>query len=266
MARHIASHRVTVTERDTVPRASRHMRPSLEGAVYVTRDAGEGREGRKTPHQPLARVYSRDRQIINAAVAVRLTRQGRHSTSTTDRQPCQCWRACQPPSKALAITACADTVQTRESAPRDNAAFMGVSGIRPHDGKSREGVFARDVAASFTVYLLEEREGQAIGATEALSNGIARMFEIQPEKDRGGVGVAGRSVARPIIDVNPVFRGLFRRKTGLPKSARLSPRKSRSAKTQPCPSIASRVMSATRGAVQSQNAPAASAESWGMSP
>jgi hypothetical protein len=34
----MTSHPVTVTERDTVPRASRHIRPSLEGGVHVTRD------------------------------------------------------------------------------------------------------------------------------------------------------------------------------------------------------------------------------------
>ena len=43
MDRHIASHPVTVTEGDTVTRASRHIGPPLEGAVYVTLDQPERR-------------------------------------------------------------------------------------------------------------------------------------------------------------------------------------------------------------------------------
>ena len=38
MARHLVSHPVTVTERDTVLRASRHIRPPIRGGVNVTRD------------------------------------------------------------------------------------------------------------------------------------------------------------------------------------------------------------------------------------
>ena len=38
MARHIVSHAVTVTERDNVLRASRHIRPPIRGGVHVTRD------------------------------------------------------------------------------------------------------------------------------------------------------------------------------------------------------------------------------------
>jgi hypothetical protein len=136
-----------------------------------------------------------------------------------------------------------------------------------HSVHRSEGTSARALSAILTLVERKGREGQALGATEALSNGNARMFDIQPEVRGGGWGVAGRSVAHPILDVNPLFRGLFRRNPSLPKSARLSPRKSRSAKTQPWLSIASRVMSATREAVRSQNAPATVSESWrGMLP
>jgi len=44
MARHVASHLVTVPECDTVLRASRHIRPPIRGGVYVTRDL-EARKG-----------------------------------------------------------------------------------------------------------------------------------------------------------------------------------------------------------------------------
>jgi hypothetical protein len=42
VARHIVSHAVTVTERDTVLRASRHIRPPRGGGAHVTRDQIEG--------------------------------------------------------------------------------------------------------------------------------------------------------------------------------------------------------------------------------
>jgi hypothetical protein len=52
VARHIASHPVTVTERDTVPRASRHIRPPIRGGGNVTRDrkCGEGRISARHRH------------------------------------------------------------------------------------------------------------------------------------------------------------------------------------------------------------------------
>jgi hypothetical protein len=51
----------------------------------------------------------------------------------------------------------ADTVQTHVDVMRRNADLCCISRTRPHDGKSREGVFARNLAATFTAYLLEER-------------------------------------------------------------------------------------------------------------
>jgi hypothetical protein len=51
MARHIASHRVTVTSCDTVLRASRHIRPPIRGGGNVTRDQqGEVSKGKGGIH------------------------------------------------------------------------------------------------------------------------------------------------------------------------------------------------------------------------
>jgi hypothetical protein len=47
VARHIASHAVTVTARDTARHASRHIRPSLEGGVNVTLGRAGGKEGER---------------------------------------------------------------------------------------------------------------------------------------------------------------------------------------------------------------------------
>ncbi len=85
-----------------------------------------------------------------------------HPISTTDRQPCQRWRACRPSSKALAITACADTVQTRQRESRDNAVSMGISATRPHDGKSRErGFRARSLKTFSTLGRKDGARGNA---------------------------------------------------------------------------------------------------------
>src|SRR5258708_39636135 len=53
-----------------------------------------------------------------------------HPISTTDRQPCQRWRACRPSSKALAITPCADTGATRQTKCPANAVSLGTSATR----------------------------------------------------------------------------------------------------------------------------------------
>jgi hypothetical protein len=162
----------------------------------------------------------------------------------SDGRPVQC----QPPrlpigrgrrrqrrAQAAIATDPADTVQTRSPASDENARIAGLSGIEPCDGKSRERVFARNQAATFTVYLLEEREGQAPGATEALANERAPFPMISRQKDRGGVGVGPIWTARPNIDLPTCIRGRFSRnffgpacseKVGWPvKSAALTQRR-----------------------------------------
>jgi hypothetical protein len=211
LARHIASHPVTVTKRDTVPRASRHMRPSLEGAVYVTRDQ-RCREGRYCPHHRHACVEFGERRIISVAAAVSPKRQGRLSISTADQQPRQHWRAWRACSNAPVITAIAHTVPTRQSVLRDNAVFIGISGIGPHDRKSREGLHAR---AILLVPTLEVRKtcGRA-RARHRRSGGacVLRCLHGVGRPSRGGrMGVAGTNPAPPNIDLTPSIRGLFPR-------------------------------------------------------
>jgi hypothetical protein len=209
LARHVASHPVTVTERDTVLRASRHMRPSLEGAVYVTRDQ-RCREGLYCPHHRHACVEFGKHRIISVAAAVWAKRQGRISISTTDPQPRQCWRACRACSNALAITAGAHTVPTRQSESPNNAVFIGISGTGPHDGKSREGITRARSTLNLSSLDLEtcaRARQRSTGET-----GIERcLHSIGRQIDPGMGGVAGTNPAPPIIDLTPSIRGLFPR-------------------------------------------------------
>ena len=133
-------------------------------------------------------------------------------TKTAGRAPTHQWTrqgVCRPCSNALAITACADTVQTRKGDPHDKAAFIGITGHRPHDGKSREGVLARV-------------SNHVFHSVEAV--GRARGHAIEPSAKRGScalcVGFGGRfdrgrwvpgpaPAARPYIDLSTQFRADF---------------------------------------------------------
>jgi hypothetical protein len=66
MDRHIASHAVTVTERDTVLRASRHILPPIRGGGNVTRDRKCG-EGRNRPRHRHVRVDSQRQAVRTTA-------------------------------------------------------------------------------------------------------------------------------------------------------------------------------------------------------
>jgi len=94
--RHIASHPVTVTEGDTVTRASRHIGPPLEGAVNVTLDQPERRKAdsrivlmtrsnalisRKTASQSAARVSQRVSLLARCQTA------GTQRRTTDSRRP-----------------------------------------------------------------------------------------------------------------------------------------------------------------------------------
>jgi hypothetical protein len=105
-------------------------------------------------------------------------------------------------------------------------------------------------------------EGQAIGETQALANGIPRYSNRAGKKTPGRVPVGGTNPARPILDVTAHFRGpalenlaaACPEKVGCPvKSAAL---------TQRSRGIRQIAQPATRGAARSQNAPAAVCESW----
>jgi hypothetical protein len=64
----------------------------------------------------------------------------------------------RPDSPAPAATANADTVQTRQPGQGAKTGFAGIPGTRPHDGKSRDGHFARALSAILT---LSERKARA---------------------------------------------------------------------------------------------------------
>jgi hypothetical protein len=242
----------------------------LGGLAWLHPKEGKGgQKGRQRAQCHHARVESRNRRMINSATAPRRSRQGRHSISTTDRQPCQCWRAGRPGSKALAITACADTVQTRESGLCDNAAFIGISGNRPHDGKSRERVLgaATEQAAARACAISEA----TVSATEAPANGKPHPIEIIAKMTVEGTGVGGTCTSQPIIDLIllhsaalcEIFGRFFSENLGAGQGVG----KDDAAPTQPWLSIAPRVLSARVVALGERTHQRAISESRrGMSP
>jgi hypothetical protein len=190
----------------------------------LTRDAGEGREGRNSAHHRLASVEGGNSGFINFAGTPRLTHQAQHSISRVDRQPSPCWRACRLGSNATAATAGAHTLPTRQNAHRETLCLVRVCAIRPHDGKSREGIYARDVATSFTVYL-QRACGRARepGATEALANEKPYPIEMVAKKTVVGTGVGGNSRARPILDLSSLFRVSASKNLGRPALKKFGP-------------------------------------------
>jgi hypothetical protein len=102
---------------------------------------------------------------------------------------------------ALAITASADTVPTRQHALCDKAAFIGISSTRPHDDKSRVGFYARGLPHSLT-FLGSNGARQALALCEKRQRYAG--FEA---KDRGGAGVGGKLRPVRFIDLLPRFRG-----------------------------------------------------------
>ncbi len=113
---------------------------------------------------------------------------------------------------ALAITASADTVQTRESSLRNNAAFIGISSTRPHDDKSREGFYARGLPHSKS--FLGSNGAHQARAALAKRGKRPRYAGFRPSRP-GGVPGGGKTEA-PAVDrrASPISR------PGLPKSGR----------------------------------------------
>jgi hypothetical protein len=114
------------------------------------------------------------------------------------------------------VTSYADTVQTRLTADSTNAVISAISGRRPHDGKSREGIYARVAAASFT---LVERKTR--------SRGRSRNLEMPRDP---GDGAAARGGARGvgalpgclgIIDIFRLSRGASEIFGGRPEKIRV---------------------------------------------
>jgi hypothetical protein len=85
---------------------------------------------------------------------------------------------------ALATTTNADTAQTRQSELRDKAAFIGISSDRPHDGKSRKGIYARGLPHSLVA---------TARATQRTSWRYAKnAADMQVFSKKTGVGAGGR--------------------------------------------------------------------------
>jgi hypothetical protein len=106
------------------------------------------------------------------------------------------------------ITAIADTVQTHESVLRDIAAFTGIFGNRPHDGKSREGLHARAILLVPTLEVRKTRvcaRGNDRTAGETYEAGEKPGLSLGPLSISKGVGRKTGSLG--IFDLRCQFRG-----------------------------------------------------------
>jgi hypothetical protein len=104
-------------------------------------------------------------------------------------------------------TAIADTMQTRRRPACQKTAKQALSCRRLHDGKSREGIYARNLAATFTVYLLEDTRAPGSGETRE----AGEMYRIDGQIDRGTGGWQAIPGAAVIIDLLALFRGPFQK-------------------------------------------------------
>jgi len=143
-------------------------------------------------------------------------------------------------SDAIAITAFANTVPTRRrgagSKPRNQAAF----GIRPRDGWSWEGIYARGLPHSKSLlgsngaHARDLSDRQASGETEALAISQSQFLNSPGQKTPTHAGVPRKSVARSIFDLSlrysaalfEIWGGPGLEKLGLPFPARPFPQKS----------------------------------------
>jgi hypothetical protein len=171
----------------------------------TTRKKGREAEtgGRNSPRHRQLRVESPKRPIINRSAIQHPRRRWRDQLSTSLRAtvglgsnenrshtlPSVC-PACCGQHRRVAFS----TLRSSEKSARPM--------LRSH----RKGFRARCYVTFNTLSGKDAREA-TIGATEALTNGNARMFEIQPKTRPGGGGGGGRSVARPILDLLRHFRG-----------------------------------------------------------
>jgi hypothetical protein len=119
----------------------------------------------------------------------------------------------------------ADTVQTRSADRRTNAAKQASSALRPHDGKSQEGVLARD--ANHVFHTVEAVEGKR-EATGATPDDRRNLWEGRPDHLSKSRGVGGKTGARLIRDIPFHFRGSLSEKWAGPVSENLGSRSSAS--------------------------------------
>jgi hypothetical protein len=101
----------------------------------------------------------------------------------------------------------AHTVPTRQLIGGSNAVISAIFDARPCDGKSHEkGFRARTASTPFTLIV-----GAGASATcqpgQRRNLNFRRNVGVDGQKTRQGVGVGGKTAARPIIDLSPSFRG-----------------------------------------------------------
>lgn len=192
MARHVASQPVTVTERDTVPRASRHIRPPIRGGVHVTRDQTEAGQGPVHLLEGSCLLAIENRQISMLRKISAL--------STYQRVECH-----QPARRRA--TASVDTVQTRHRRHVGSMRFAGTSRAGPRDGKSwGRGFRARTAEAPFALIVgrcARARGCQVIDPPPVPRRSLPLVCFLNP-KGRGG---GGKGRTYPHNHLSSLFRG-----------------------------------------------------------
>jgi hypothetical protein len=186
VARHIASHGVTVTSCDTVPRASRHIRPSLEGGVHVTRDQQQDGIDLIIGHHVLRAG------TVQTSPRLQITR------SCPDAGVQYQQRNVHPPYPL------ADIIESARIWSRSAKGRRQSYGAKPRSEATAVGVFARAIRDSRTSSFKTRERGSARvrGGQALVKLGIGEASYGRPRTtfpNQGGVG--GNSVARPIIDL-----------------------------------------------------------------
>jgi hypothetical protein len=154
---------------------------------------GQGGRGRKAAHHPQHTANARLRPHPIAAKAL--------DEQLSARSLAWCGFRREITVIGGIITSYADTVQTRKRETRDSVVSIGLSGDRPHDGKSREGIYARVAAASFTLV-----DGK-MGARDRSRNlYLSRYVGLRRAKDRGAGRWPPILSAPPLIDVFRLVR------------------------------------------------------------
>jgi hypothetical protein len=181
VARHIASHAVTVTERDTVPRASRHIRPPIRGGGNVTRDRKCGEDGIDLITRECVLIFNGSRSSIEVGSLPRLAARVIYAferSNRTEQRPAR-RRTSGLPCPAVSITA------GRRAQPSAFATFhasfwRSVRNWEDH-GNVGEGPFARALSAIIT---LSERKTRARGETWV----AGEIHGFDPKTDPAGGG------------------------------------------------------------------------------
>jgi hypothetical protein len=230
MARHIASHPVTVTSCDTVPRASRHILPPIRGGGNVTRDQpGATSKGKGGIHLVIgnsvlivnAKHFSRstpgpspDHQRESASAFSCLPAIGGHRTARRIHG--------RPMGFADGlIFPCASQQSRTPDCPPHNPLRHNKTHRRHHLSDDHKDIYAR--ALSRPLALLEGKARAWNTARErARSPGDRTVAKPKPQaqrkpnsllgrgkKTRGGRGVPPNSGEPAIIDLIRRFRGLF---------------------------------------------------------